>query len=86
MTLGVDGTCIVNAAASANGSLRVALGCVDAVPVVVEPRARRTRVRAAVRGAGLDPPSDVHASREYRLHLAEVLAERAARQAGESGG
>ncbi|MGH2933272.1 MAG: FAD binding domain-containing protein [Gaiellaceae bacterium] len=80
VTLGVDGTCIVNAAASANGSLRVALGCVDAVPVLVEAESPDA-VRAAVRGAGLEPPSDVHASSKYRAHLAEVLAERAARQA-----
>jgi aerobic carbon-monoxide dehydrogenase medium subunit len=80
VTLGVDGTCIVNAAASANGSLRVALGCVDAVPVIVEAESPEA-VRAAVRGAGLEPPSDVHASSTYRAHLAEVLAERAARQA-----
>ena len=80
VTLGVDGTCIANAAASANGSLRIALGCVDSVPVVLEPEALET-VRAAVRSAGLNPPSDVHASSEYRLHLAEVLAVRAAHQA-----
>ena len=80
VTLGVDGTCIANAAASLDGSLRVALGCVAAVPVVVEADSADT-VRAAVRAAGLDPPSDVHASGEYRAHLAEVLAERAARQA-----
>ena len=80
VTLGVDGTCIVNAAASLDGSFRVAVGCVDAVPVVVEAESTGA-VRAAVHGAGLDPPSDVHASREYRLHLAEVLAERAALQA-----
>ena len=80
VTLGVDGTCIANAAASANGSLRVALGCVDAVPVLVEADSP-DGVRAAVRAAKLDPPSDVHASGEYRAHLAEVLAERAARQA-----
>jgi carbon-monoxide dehydrogenase medium subunit len=80
VTLGVDGTCIVNAAASANGSLRVALGCVDAVPVLVEADSPEA-VRAAVHDAGLEPPSDVHASSEYRLHLAEVVAERAARQA-----
>ena len=51
------------------------------------PRARHdlNRVRAAVRGAGLDPPSDVHASSEYRLHLAEVLAVRAAHQARRRG-
>src|SRR4029077_9255434 len=32
VTLGAEGTCIVNAAASVDGSVRVALGCVDAVP------------------------------------------------------
>jgi carbon-monoxide dehydrogenase medium subunit len=82
ITLGADGTCIANAAASLNGSLRVALGCVDAVPIVVQPAsADEEAVREAVRGAGLTPPSDVHASSEYRIHLAEVLAVRAARQA-----
>jgi len=84
VTLGVDGTCIANAAASANGSLRVALGCVDAVPVLVSPSSGdEEAVRAAVRGAGLEPPSDVHASSEYRAHLAEVLAVRAVRRATE---
>jgi len=80
VTLGIDGTCIANAAASVNGSLRIALGCVDAVPVLVEADSA-DGVRAAVRAAKLDPPSDVHASGAYRAHLAEVLAERAARQA-----
>ena len=80
VTLGVDGTCICNAAASMNGSLRIALGCVDAVPVLVEADSPES-AREAVRAAKLDPPSDVHASSEYRAHLAEVLAERAARQA-----
>jgi carbon-monoxide dehydrogenase medium subunit len=84
VTLGADGTCIANAAASLNGSLRVALGCVDAVPIVVEPASSDEQaVREAVRGAGLAPPADVHASSEYRAHLAEVLAVRAARQATE---
>src|SRR5205823_12137456 len=72
VTLGVDGTCIANAAASVNGSLRVALGCVDATPVLLQPAsADEDAVRDAVRSAGLLPPSDVHASSEYRLHLAE---------------
>ena len=84
VTLGADGTCIANAAASLNGSLRVALGCVDAVPIVVEPASSDDEaVREAVHGAGLAPPADVHASSEYRAHLAEVLAVRAARQARE---
>lgn len=84
VTLGVDGTCIVNAAASLNGSLRVAIGCVDATPVLVHPAsADDDAVREAVRGANLFPPSDVHASAEYRTHLAEVLAVRATRQAAQ---
>jgi aerobic carbon-monoxide dehydrogenase medium subunit len=84
VTLGVDGTCICNAAASLNGSLRVALGCVDAVPVLLQPASpEEDAVREAVRSANLDPPSDVHAPAEYRRHLAEVLAVRAARQAQE---
>jgi carbon-monoxide dehydrogenase medium subunit len=85
VTIGVDGSCIVNAAASLNGTLRVALGCVDATPVLLQPAsADEDAVREAVRGAGLYPPADVHASSEYRIHLAEVLAVRAARQASES--
>jgi len=82
VTLGVDGTCIVSAAASLNGSARVALGCVDAIPVVLEPASTdEDAVRAAVNGATLDPPSDVHASSAFRRHLAEVLAVRAVNQA-----
>jgi aerobic carbon-monoxide dehydrogenase medium subunit len=82
VTLGADGTCIANAAASVNGSLRIALGCVDAVPVLLQPAsADEDAVRGAVRAAGLDPPSDVHASSDYRAHLAEVLAVRAAAEA-----
>jgi CO/xanthine dehydrogenase FAD-binding subunit len=38
-------------------------------------------VAAAVRGARLMPPSDVHATGEYRTHLATVLATRAAQAA-----
>jgi len=82
VTLGVEGTCIASAAASLNGSVRVALGCVDAVPVVLTPAsADEAAVREAVRSADLDPPSDVHASAAYRTHLAEVLAVRAVGQA-----
>src|SRR5579885_2732172 len=67
VTLGAEGTCIVSAAASLNGSARIALGCVDAVPVVLTPASTDAgAVRQAVRDASLDPPSDVHASSEYR--------------------
>jgi CO/xanthine dehydrogenase FAD-binding subunit len=83
VALGRDGTCIVNAAASVDGgSPRVAIGCVSAVPVLVQPTGtEEAGTRDAVRAAGLEPPSDVHASSEYRRHLAEVVAARAVRQA-----
>jgi carbon-monoxide dehydrogenase medium subunit len=83
--IGRDGTCIVNAAASLDGGVpRLAIGCVDAVPVLLTPgSADEDTVREAVRGAGLDPPSDVHASADYRRHLAEVLATRAVQRAQE---
>ena len=78
----MDGTCIVNAAASANGELRVALGCVGAVPELVRPSSADTEaVHEAVRAADLQPPGDVHASADYRRHLAEVVAARAVEQA-----
>jgi carbon-monoxide dehydrogenase medium subunit len=79
--IGVHGTCIVNAAASVNGGVRVALGCVGAIPVLVEAESAEA-VRGAVRASEIDPPSDVHASAEYRRHLAEVVAARAVEQAG----
>ncbi|HKP18261.1 MAG TPA: xanthine dehydrogenase family protein subunit M [Gaiellaceae bacterium] len=82
ITLGKDGTGIVNVAASVrDGTARVAIGCVAATPVVVTASADETAVQDAVRSAGLDPPADVHASAEYRRHLAEVLAARAVRDA-----
>jgi carbon-monoxide dehydrogenase medium subunit len=81
--IGRDGTCIVNAAASVDGDgPRLAIGCVGAVPVLVHPSSGdEDAVREAVRGANLDPPSDVHASADYRRHLAEVLSVRAVGQA-----
>jgi aerobic carbon-monoxide dehydrogenase medium subunit len=82
VTIGRDGTCIVSAAASVNGGTRIALGCVDAVPVLLAPdSADEETVRAAVREANIEPPSDVHASADYRRHLAEVVAVRAVAQA-----
>ena len=76
--IGRDGTCIVNAAATvADGQARIGLGCVAATPVVLSSATDEAAVREAVRGAGLDPPSDVHASAEYRKHLSEIVAVRA---------
>jgi aerobic carbon-monoxide dehydrogenase medium subunit len=94
VTLGAHGTYIANAAASvAGGTWRVALGCVAAVPVratAVESALSgvdvdETSVRAAVDGlgAGLDPPSDVHASADYRRSLAETSVLRAVLEAAE---
>jgi carbon-monoxide dehydrogenase medium subunit len=62
------------------------IGCVAAVPVLVRPESTdEDAVRQAVREAELDPPSDVHASADYRRALAEVLAVRAVRQASGKG-
>ena len=83
--IGKDGTGIVNVAASvADGNARIAVGCVSATPIVVTAAADPVAARDAVRSAGLDPPSDVHATADYRRHLAEVLAGRAVAEALES--
>ena len=81
--IGKDGTCIVNVAASMVGSgVRLAIGCVDSVPVLLKPESTEDdAVRSAVQNANLDPPWDVHASADYRRHLAEILALRAVAQA-----
>jgi aerobic carbon-monoxide dehydrogenase medium subunit len=87
VAIGKDGTCIVNAAASLDGGApRLAIGCVDAVPVFLRPEStEEDAVREAVRGAQVEPPSDVHASADYRRHLAEVLSVRAVTQAASRG-
>jgi len=82
VTLGMEGTGIVSVAACVSGgSARLAIGCVAATPVVVTASADETAVKDAVRAANLDPPADVHASADYRRHLAEVCAARAVRDA-----
>jgi len=94
ITLGAHGTYVVNAAATVGpDGVRVALGCVAATPVrakamedaLVGGDLSEDAVRAAAAGLGatLDPPSDVHASAEYRRHLAEVSAVRAVLKAAE---
>ena len=93
VTLGAHGTYIANAAASVvDGTWRIALGCVGAVPVrataveaALSGSVDEASVRAAVEGLGatLDPPSDVHASAEYRRSLAETSIVRAVLQAHE---
>ena len=94
VTLGAHGTYVANAAASVvDGTWRIALGCVAAVPyraTAVESALEGTdideaAVRSAVEGLGdtLDPPADVHASAEYRRSLAETSTVRAVLQAAE---
>jgi aerobic carbon-monoxide dehydrogenase medium subunit len=94
VAVGAHGTYIVDAAATvANGDVRVALGCVAGAPVRATAMEERLNggdlsqeaVRGAAEGLGasLDPPSDVHASADYRRHLAEVSAARAVLQAAQ---
>ena len=94
LTIGTDGTCIVSAAASvADGSARIAIGCVSGTPVRATEMEEKLggdfgegSVREAAKGLGaqLDPPGDVHGSADYRRHLAEVMAVRAVLQAAGS--
>jgi aerobic carbon-monoxide dehydrogenase medium subunit len=80
--IGKDGTCIVNAAATVQGGqAKIALGCVAAVPTLLTSALDEAAVRRAVQAAELEPPSDVHASAEYRRHLAEIVAVRAVAEA-----
>lgn len=96
LTIGKDGTGIVNASASVRVTgvteeARIAIGCVGAQPVRAEAAENalvgeaptEESVRRAVQGLGasLEPPSDVHASADYRRHIAEVMAARATVQA-----
>jgi carbon-monoxide dehydrogenase medium subunit len=94
ITLGAHGTYVCNAAATVGpGGVRIALGCVSSAPVRALELEERlaagdfsegaVRAAAAGLGASLDPPSDVHASADYRRHLAEVSAVRAVLQAAE---
>jgi carbon-monoxide dehydrogenase medium subunit len=54
------------------------------VPLRIDaPSEDEDEVSAAVRKTSFDPPGDVHASAEYRRHLAAVLAARAVKQARE---
>jgi carbon-monoxide dehydrogenase medium subunit len=87
VTIGRDGTCIANAAANVSDpGVTLVLGCVAAVPVLLKPDGTDDEsVRAAVADANLEPPSDVHASADYRHQLAAVCAVRAVRQAAERG-
>ena len=94
VTLGAHGTYVANAAASVvDGTWRIALGCVDAVPhraaavesALVGADVDEAAVRSAVEGLGetLEPPADVHASAEYRRSLAETSTVRAVLEAAE---
>jgi carbon-monoxide dehydrogenase medium subunit len=94
VTLGAHGTYVVSAAATiGQEGARIALGCVSSVPVrAIEMEQRlaggdyseaAVKAAAAGLGASLDPPSDVHASADYRRQIAEISAVRAVLQAGE---
>jgi aerobic carbon-monoxide dehydrogenase medium subunit len=97
ITLGTHGTYIVSAAASVGAEgVRIAIGCVSSVPERATAMEQQlaggdyseaaVKAAAAGLGASLDPPSDVHASADYRSHLAEVSAVRAVLQAAERAG
>ena len=76
--------CGVGAVVRRDGTARVALVSVGAGPVLVE--LERPTEADAVRGsvdAAIEPEDDIHASADYRRHLAHVLVRRALTEAGE---
>jgi carbon-monoxide dehydrogenase medium subunit len=92
VAIGRHGTYLVDAAATvAQDGVKIALGCVAGAPLRATAMEERlaggdlsedsARAAAEGLGASLDPPSDVHASADYRRALAEVSAVRAVMQA-----
>ncbi|MDA4110649.1 FAD binding domain-containing protein [Mycolicibacterium holsaticum] len=82
LRVGADGPGIVNAAATRIGDgVRIAFGGVASRPVAVSAAAEPDEIRAAIADANISPPPDVHATTEYKRHLAGVLGLRAAQQA-----
>jgi aerobic carbon-monoxide dehydrogenase medium subunit len=88
VAIGRHGTYLVDAAATvAPDGVTIAIGCVAGAPLRATAMEERLAggdlsedsVRAAAEGLGasLDPPSDVHASADYRRALAEISAVRA---------
>jgi carbon-monoxide dehydrogenase medium subunit len=79
---------IVGVAAIHNGSTGVALVNMGATPVrasaveVAVDAGATAAEAAAVAAVGTEAPADLHASVEFREHLARVLVERALREAG----
>jgi carbon-monoxide dehydrogenase medium subunit len=78
---------IVGVAAVSNGTTRIGLVNMAASPVrAIEVEHALSSGASAAEAArhasdGLDPPTDVRASQEYRRHLAEVLVRRALEEA-----
>ncbi|HXY43367.1 MAG TPA: xanthine dehydrogenase family protein subunit M [Acidimicrobiales bacterium] len=79
---------IVGVAAVRNGSAGVALVNMSDTPVLAAGVEAALAAGASPKEAathasdGLEPPSDVRSSREYRRHLASVLVQRALEEAG----
>ena len=78
VTLGKEGTGIVSVAASVSGRHRADRDRLRRRDAGRRHRRAPTRPRSRTPSAppNLDPPADVHASADYRRHLAEVLRAR----------
>jgi carbon-monoxide dehydrogenase medium subunit len=86
--LAIAGGLITDARICLSGVGPVPVRCHGAERLLGGQRAGSDVFRAAAEtaAAGLDPPSDLHASGEYRRHLASVLARRALEQAADRAG
>ncbi len=82
VTLGIEGTCIASAAASINGGVKVALGCVDAVPVMLGPASADAGRRARRRPGGRFRPALRRTRLERVPHAPRRGARRSRRRSG----
>ncbi|MGE0151530.1 MAG: xanthine dehydrogenase family protein subunit M [Reyranellaceae bacterium] len=73
----------VAASVASNGGARVAIGGLGRAPVAFDVDGQGIAAEAQRIAHGLEPPSDLHATAEYRRALAQVLIERALTKAAE---
>ena len=99
LQVGTDSWALARACAlvRCNGTIsdaRVALGCgpvparqpaMERALAGAEPTADAIAIAAELAGEGFDPPSDVHASAEFRTEMAKVMARRAVLAAVDRG-
>ncbi len=89
--IGIAAVTLTMGSENACGDVRIAIGAAGPTPLRAGPAEQYLKGRTADESAiaeaseraveGIDPPSDVHGSREYRIEVAKVLTRRSLRLA-----